>query len=243
MTRLVASELLKLRTTRTSWALMGGAVALVIVISAIAAALGSFTGATPGLGLLAVAALAQLFVLVGGVITITTEYRQGTITPSLLVEPVRGRLLAAKLAAQLMVGLLVGVVAFGVCAGLVAGILSSRGIATGMSTSYWVGSIIGGAVATMLYGVLGLGVGAILCNQAAAIVVVLAWIFVIENLLSVIPGFTIGRYGLAGVAAALSQAVHQHKYLHQLPAGLLLLGYTLALVIAGATVTRRRDIS
>jgi ABC-2 type transport system permease protein len=243
VTRLVASELLKLRTTRTSWALMGGALALISVISAIAAALGDFTGATPGLSLLAIAALGQLFVLVAGVITITTEYRQGTITPSLLVEPVRGRLLAAKLAAQLIVGLLIGAIAFGVCAGLAAGILSSRGIATGMSTGDWVGSVIGGAVATMLYGALGLGVGAILRNQAGAIVVVLAWIFVIENLLSIIPGFAIGRYGLAGVATGLSQAVHQSKYLHQAPAGLLLLGYTLALVLAGAIVFRWRDVS
>lgn len=243
MTRLVASELLKLRTTRTSWALMGGAVALIIIISAIAAAAGSFTGSTPGVGLLAIAALAQLFVLVAGAITITTEYRQGTITPSLLVEPSRGRLLAAKLAAQLIVGLFIGVIAFGVCAGLVAGILSSRGIATGMSTGDWVGSVIGGAVATMLYGALGLGVGAILRNQAAAIVVVLSWIFVIENLLSIIPGFAISKYGLAGVATGLSQAVHRSKDLGQVPAGLLLLGYTLVLVIAGTIVIRHRDVS
>lgn len=243
MTRLVASELLKLRTTRTSWALMGGALALTGVISALAAALGSFTGATPGLSLLATAALAQLFVLVAGVITITTEYRQGTITPSLLVEPNRGRLLVAKLTAQLIVGLLIGVVAFAVCAGLAAGILSSRGIPTGMSTGDWIGSVIGGAVATMLYGALGLGVGSILRNQAGAIVIVLVWIFVIENLLSIIPGFAIGRYGLAGVAAGLSQAVPQSKYLHQMPAGLLLLGYAVALVVAGTVVIRRRDVN
>ena len=189
MIRLLSSELLKLRTTRTFYALIGAAFALIVTIAVLGAALGSFkhTG-TAGRGLLAVAGLAPLFALVIGVIGVTTEFRHGTITPSLLVTPVRTRLMAAKLAAQLIAGLALGAMCYAACAALVAVILSGRGIPTGMSTSDWIEAVIGGAIGTMLYAVLGFGVGALLRNQVGAIVVVLAWVFVIENLLGIIPG-------------------------------------------------------
>jgi len=246
MTRLLDSELLKLRTTRTFYALIAAAIALIVAISVLATALGSFKTTTdPGRSVLGVAGLAPLFALVIGVLGITTEFRHGTITPSLLVEPVRTRLLAAKLAAQLIAGLLLGLVCFGVCAGIVAGVLSSRGIPTAMSTGDWIAAVVGGTIATMLYAALGLGVGAILRNQVGAIVVVLAWVFVIENLLGIIPGFGDGikKYGLAGVGSSLARSAGHSTRIGQLPAGLILLGYALVLVIAGTIVIRQRDVS
>jgi ABC-2 type transport system permease protein len=247
MTRLLDSELLKLRTTRTFYALMGGAVALIVIIVLLGAALGKFQGrTTPGRDLLTIAGLAPLFALVIGVIGVTTEFRHGTITPSLLVEPVRTRLMAAKLAAQLVSGLALGAVCYAVCAGIVSVILSERGIATGMSTSAWVGAVLGGAVATMLYAALGLGVGALMRNQVGAIVVVLAWVFVIENLLGIIPGGFgdgIKKYGLSGVGRSLARTATDTNRIGQVPAGLLLLGYALVLVILGTMVVRRRDVS
>jgi ABC-2 type transport system permease protein len=247
MRRLLSSELLKLRTTRTFYALLGSAVALILIIVVLGAALGRFHGrTTPGRDLLAVAGLAPLFALVIGVIGVTTEFRHGTITPSLLVEPVRTRLMAAKLASQLLAGLVLGLFCYVVCAGLVAGILSSRGIATGMSTSDWIEAVIGGALATMLYAACGLGVGALIRNQAGAIVVVLSWVFVIENLLGIIPGGFgngIKKYGLSGVGSSLARSAGHGTQIGQLPAGLLLLGYALVLVIAGTMVVRRRDVS
>ena len=247
MTRLLSSELLKLRTTRTFYALVGGAVTLIVIIAVLAAALGTFRDTeTPGRGLLAIAGLAPLFALVIGVIGVSTEFRHGTITPSLLVEPVRARLMAAKVAAILIVGLALGVLCYGVCAGIVSMILSGRGIATGMSTSDWIGGVIGGAVATMLYAALGLGVGAVMRNQVGAIVVVLAWVFVIENLLGIIPGGFgdgIKKYGLSGVGSSLARTAGDATRIGQVPAGLLLLGYALILVIAGTMVVRQRDVS
>jgi ABC-2 type transport system permease protein len=247
MTRLLSSELLKLRTTRTFYALTGGAVALIVIIAVLAAALGTFKDtATPGRDLLAIAGLAPLFALVIGVLGVSTEFRHGTITPSLLVEPVRTRLMEAKVAAILIAGLALGVVSYGVCAGIVSVILSGRGIATGMSTSDWIGAVIGGAVATMLYAALGLGVGALLRNQVGAIVAVLAWVFVIENLLGIIlGGFGDGikKYGLSGVSSSLARTASHTTSIGQVPAGLLLLGYALVLVIAGTIVVRQRDIS
>jgi ABC-2 type transport system permease protein len=247
MTRLLSSELLKLRTTRTFLSLMAGALVLIVVISVPAAAAGSFkTTGTPGRALLGVAGLAQLFALVIGVIGVTTEFRHGTITPSLLVEPVRTRLMAAKLAAQLIAGLTLGALCYAVCATIVAVILSRRGIATGFTTGDWIAAVIGGAAGTMLYAALGLGVGALIRNQAGAIVAVLAWVFVIENLLGVIPGGfgdAIKKYGLSGVGSSLARTAGDATRIGQVPGGLLLLGYALVLVLAGTMVLRQRDIS
>ncbi|HTW13035.1 MAG TPA: hypothetical protein VME01_09840 [Solirubrobacteraceae bacterium] len=247
MTRLVNSELLKLRTTRTFIALIGSGLALILVISVPAAAAGHLqTTAAPGRALLAVANLAQLFALVIGVIGVTTEYRHGTITPSLLIVPRRTRLMAAKLAAQMLAGLTLGAVCWTACAVLVAVILSGRGIATGFTTADWIRAVAGGAIGTMLFAVVGLGVGAIIRNQAGAIVAVLAWVFVIENLLSIIPGgfgTAIRKYGLTGVSDSLSKTAPQAHRIDQVPAGLLLLGYALVLVIIGTMVVRRSDVS
>jgi ABC-2 type transport system permease protein len=247
MKRQLGAELLKLRTTRTFYALMAGALVLIVVISVPAAAAGNFkTTGTPGRGLLGVAGLAPLFALVIGVIGVTTEFRHGTITPSLLVEPLRTRLMAAKLAAELIAGLALGAVCYAVCAGIVSVILSGRGIATGMSTSHWIGAVIGGALATMLYAALGLGVGALLRNQVGAIVVVLAWVFVIESLLGLIPGGfgdAIKKYGVSGVGSSLARTAKHASMIGQVPAGLLLLGYSVVLVIAGTVIVRRRDVS
>ena len=247
MTRLLSSELLKLRTTRTFYALIGAAVALIVIIAVLGAALGKFTNtATPGRSLLGIAGLAPLFALVIGVIGVTTEFRHGTITPSLLVEPVRTRLMAAKLAALLIAGVALGVVCYAMCAGIVSVILSGRGIATAMSTSDWIRAVIGGAFATMLYAALGLGVGAVLRNQVGAIVVVLSWVFVIENLLGIIPGGFgdgIKKYGLSGVGGSLARTASHATMIGQVPAGLLLLGYALVLAIAGTMVVRQRDVT
>jgi ABC-2 type transport system permease protein len=247
MTRLLSSEMLKLRTTRTFSALMGGAVGLILVIVVLGSALGKFQGrTTPGRDLLTIAGLAPLFALVIGVIGVTTEFRHGTITPTLLVEPVRTRLMAAKLAAEVIVGLALGALCYGLCAAVIAVILSGRGIATGMNTSDWIEAVIGGAFATMLYAAVGLGVGALLRNQVGAIVVVLAWVFVIENLLGIIPGGFgdgIKKYGLSGVGSSLARTASDANRIGQVPAGLLLLGYALVLVIAGTVVVRQRDVS
>jgi ABC-2 type transport system permease protein len=162
------------------------------------------------------------------------------------VEPVRTRLMTAKLAAQLLAGLLLGAVCYAVCAVIVAVILSGRGIATGFTTGDWIEAVIGGAIGTMLYAALGLGLGALIRNQAGAIVAALAWVFVIENLLGIIPGgfgHAIRKYGLGGVGSSLSRTADHATRIGQLPAGLLLLVYALVFVAAGTVLFSRRDIT
>ena len=109
MSHALSAELFKLRTTRTSWAVILGALGLVVLISVLAAATGSFSSSEDaGEDLLQISGLVQLFALVIGILAVATEFRHGTITPSLLAVPDRTRLVLAKLITALIAGALLG---------------------------------------------------------------------------------------------------------------------------------------
>ena len=243
---LVGVELFKLRTTRTSWGLVLGALALILVISIAASAAGDFShDGDPARGLLGVAGLAQVFALILGILAITTEFRHGTITPSLLAVPVRRRLMLAKLGAVVLVGLVLGLVCFGVVTAVVLGIFSARGIDSGLSGGDVLAIVVGSTIATGLYAAFGLGLGAVLRNQVGAVVGALGWVFVLEPLLRVIPTFGdwVSSYGLDGVGDGLSATGGNDHALHQLPAGLLFAAYCAVILLAGVAVVGRRDVS
>jgi ABC-2 type transport system permease protein len=248
VTRLVGSEVFKLRTTRTFYGVTLGAIAIVLIISVIAAAAGNF-GPTdrPGLDLLGIAGLAQLFTLVLGILAVSTEFRHGTITPSLLVVPDRTRLVLAKLVAHLLAGLLIGALAYWLCAALSLAILSARGVDTGVSSSDVVRALIGGPIAAALFAAVGVGLGALVRNQVGAIVGALAYVFVIEPLIRIIPGIddAVTKYGFGGVSDALARtSTETHpEPLGQLAAGLLFAAYAAVFVVAGILLMRRRDVT
>ena len=107
--------------------------------------------------------------------------------------------------------------------------------------------IIGTTVGTALWGALGLGVGAILRNQVGAIVGSLIYLFVLENLLQIIPEVDdiIAKYGFGGLSNGLFGADPDstNDVLGQVPAGLLLAGYAAILVVIGVLVVQRRDVT
>ncbi|HST40691.1 MAG TPA: ABC transporter permease subunit [Conexibacter sp.] len=251
MSRALSSELLKLRTTRTFYALVGSSLGLVLLIVGLAAALDdNWKGNTtpPSIDLLGIAFLCQLFALVLGILAVTSEFRHGTITPSLLVVPSRTRLISAKLVVHLGAGLLFGLATVVLILVLSSAIFSLRDIDNSVGGSELLKIGLGNAFSIALYAALGVGIGAVVRNQVGAIIGALAWIFVIESLLTIIPGFedTITKYGLGGVAGGLSgsdEFTDGGELLAQVPAGLLLAAYVAIFVIAGTVLLKRRDIS
>ncbi len=247
MSRAIAAELFKLRTTRTSWGVTLGSIALVVIISLIAALAGDFssTDEAPGADLMEISGLVQIFALVLGILVVSTEFRHGTITPSLLAVPDRVRLVLAKLVASLAAGALLGLVASALCAVIVLPLLSSRGIDTGTDTSDVLKLIAGNTAASALYAAIGVGLGALIRNQVGAIIGALGWIFLIEPLLTLIPGFedVITRWFPTGAANALAGTASSSDALDQVPAGLLLVAYAAVFVAAGVYVLRDRDVS
>jgi ABC-2 type transport system permease protein len=250
MSRALSSELLKLRTTRTFFALVGSALALVLLIVGLAAALDDNWDGTvkpPSIDLLGIVFLCQLFALVLGILAVTSEFRHGTITPTLLTVPSRTRLIGAKLIVHLGAGLLFGLVTVVLVLALSAAIFSARGIENSIGGSELIEVGLGNTLAIALYAALGVGIGAVVRNQVGAIIGALAWIFVIESLLTIIPGFedTVTKFGLGGVAGGLSGSdeMTDGELLAQVPAGLLLCAYVAVFVIAGTVLLKRRDIS
>lgn len=246
MTRLVGAELFKMRTTRTAWGLAIGALALIVVICVAASAAGDFSHESdPARSLLGVAALAQVFTLVLGILAVTTEFRHGTITPSLLAVPGRPRLILAKLWAVAAVGLVIGLVTCGIAAAIVLGIFSARGIDSRLTSGDVVEIVAGNTIAAGLYAAFGLGLGAVLRNQVGAVVGSLIWVFALEPLLRVIPTFGdwVAKYGLDGVGDGLSATAGNDHAFGQVPAGLLFAAYSVVILLAGIAVVRSRDVS
>jgi ABC-2 type transport system permease protein len=248
MTRLLSAELFKLRTTRTFYGLVGGCLAVIYLITVLASALGHHSrGDDVMRGLMGLAGLAGAFALVLGVLAVSTEFRHGTITPTLLVVPRRVPLLVAKLVTSVLAGLLLGLLATGFVALAVAAIASARGYDDGATGSEVLKMVVGGTLATGLYGALGLGLGAIVRNQVGGIIGGLVYIFVVEPLLRLIPtvGDWIQKYGLDGTTSSLTATNGRDatNVLGQVPGGLLLLGYVAVLVVVGVVLTDRRDVT
>jgi ABC-2 type transport system permease protein len=247
MTRLIGAELFKLRTTRTFYGLAGGALALVLLIVILATAT-SGKGDVTLRDSIGISGFAQVFALLLGIIAVTSEFRHGTITPSLLVVPDRVKLTLAKLGASVATGLVLGLVATGLAALIGALILDARGIASTLSGSDVTKMVIGGTVATGLYAALGIGVGSLVRNQVGAIVGSLVYLFVLENLLTIAKPLRdpVAKYGFAGVGNGLTgtgDPTADHPPLDQVPAGLLLAAYCAILLIAGIALMKKRDIT
>jgi ABC-2 type transport system permease protein len=249
VSRLVGAEFFKLRTTRTFYGVVGGALALVVGIVVLAAATGTWhRGDTPLRDLMGISGFAQVFALVLGILAVTSEFRHGTITPSLLVVPDRVRLTLAKLGASLGTGLALGLAATGLAAAIAAAIFNARGIGDGVTGSQVTDMVVGGTIATALYAAVGVGVGAIVRNQVGAIIGTLVYLFVLENLLQIVKSFRdfLAKYGFGGVGQGLmgtGDPRADHPPLGQVSAGLVLAGYCAILLVAGIAMMKRRDVT
>lgn len=248
MRRAVASELLKLRTTRTFMALAIACVglgALIVALVGLLAKLGPV--GDHGADLVGVAGFAPIFALVVGLLAVTTEFRHGTITPSLLAVPSRARLVGAKLVAHLIAGGVLGLAAVGLDLLLAVVILEARGIEHGIAGGDAVRWLVGVTVAGALAAALGVGIGAIVRNQVGAIVGVFVWALLIEPLLTIVPAFEepVQRFGLGGLIDGADGLPSEAGVttLAQAPAALLLAVYALAAALIGAALLRRRDVS
>ncbi len=95
--------------------------------------------------------------------------------------------------------------------------------------------------ATALWGAIGVGLGAIVRNQVGAIIGLLAWGFVVENLLfAFVP--SVGRFAPVHAQDALIGLTTKHL-LHPTPGGLMLIAWTAALGLIGAALAARRDVN
>jgi ABC-2 type transport system permease protein len=248
MTRLVQAELLKLWTTRTARVLLAltaaGTAALVTLVLTLAG--------RPGQPALGGDALRQLVLvpngpltlaaLVLGVLGMAGEFRHGTATATFLVTPVRGRVVAAKLAAAAMAGLAMALVAAAVALAVGLPWLHAKGIETTLADPGLAARVAALAAAVALYAVLGTGLGAMLRNQFAAVVVGLVWLHGVEAVLvGALQRPGLGRWLPSGAASALTAP--GAGTLPVWAGGLVFAAYGLALALVGGRLVVGRDLS
>jgi hypothetical protein len=252
MTALVRAELLKLRTVALPlWLLLTTLllVALGVLATVLTAGLEGAPLERDDPDILAVAvssaAGANVVVLILGILLLTQEFRFGTATPSFLVTPKRWRVLAAKLVAAALAGLAFAVVAAALAVGLSVALLSLRGDPVRLDRTV-VEVLLGAGLVMLLYGPIGVAVGALVRNQIAAVVGALAWTFIAEQLLvALLP--SVGRWTPGGAANAVLQlgevATTRGELLPVWGGALLLVAYALVLSLAGSLLTLRRDLT
>ncbi|MEO6827067.1 MAG: ABC transporter permease [Microbacteriaceae bacterium] len=280
MTNLLAgirAEFTKVLTTRLWWLL---AIVLFLYIGVLAGGLGALFGAIStgalassrgagGAGGAGGAAAFQnlaplvysfatsvgyVFPLLLGALATTGEFRHQTLTPTFLTNPRRGQVLGAKTASTLVVGAAYGVVALVAAVGIGAIVLSAMGIDTALGEgTTW--ALVGRSILAMaLWALIGVGLGTLVPNQVATIIIVLAFTQFVEPLLRLASSFTdvtaaLGKFlpgaasdGLVG-SSFFTISSPASGVLDWWQGGLVLAGYAVAFTLAGYFTSWRKDVT
>lgn len=279
MTRLLLAEVYKVFTTKLWWALLIPTVVIAAVCGFAGAAIATLpsvveeTGrTTPAVALTLPIALQQttIFAMVAGLIGGAGEFRHRTITTTYLTGSPRGAVLAAKAIVYGGLG-----VAYGLVTALVVmlGALANSGTAAFPAAPDTLVITAAGTAAVAIWAVFGVGIGTLITNQVAVLVVVLIYMLFLEGLISLIlripqlrledvaaylPGagssalqtdhaittFAAGFGDEAfGVREGLEAVVGSPDQLSWLGGGLVFAGYAALFLAGGWLAGRRRDIS
>jgi ABC-type transport system involved in multi-copper enzyme maturation permease subunit len=243
MSRMLEAELLKLRTTRTFIALTAAALGLSVLFVVLQGLIddqfdeeslremfnSDFTG---------------LFILLLGAIGMAGEWRHKTITGTVLAAPQRLKLLAAKAISYAVAGILMSLIVNVVIMALGTLILSSRDFETlpfsDLMDILWRSLLIAG-----FYGAIGVFVGTLIRNPAGAIVVLLADLFIVENVLAGLVPDVWKFTPMGGTGAAIAGVdFGQDVELLSTGVGVLLAIAWLAVFYAAAAATfKTRDLT
>jgi hypothetical protein len=248
---LIAAEWRKLSSIRTSSGLAVAAVALAGVVTVATVASGARdTGArtlASEAGRRAVlngAAPAEIVALILGIITVAGERRWGTEVPTFLITPRRTPVIVAKIIVVMVVGGSVGLACCAVTLAVALSVFAGDGVALPVLSSTTL-SVLGGVIiASAIYGMIGVGFGALMPNQTLAVSAALIWDILIENAVLILWGGG-GRWLPGGAAAALTRAslpYGGHLLAPGVGLGVLLL-YAAAFALAGVLRTTRRAVS
>lgn len=243
--QLVRAELLKVRTTRVAWALLGSMALLVAALVSLTVANQSVRELSGDHGLRTVlplgAALAYLFTLALGIIGMAGEYRHGTIGHVLLAAPRRREAIAAKLLAYFVIGLVFAGVAVALSFAIAGPWMSSKGVEWSLGDTLALEILAGSLLGSALFATIGVGLGALLRDQVLALFVGVGWTLLLDSLVNgVLP--EVGRFLPGGAFAAFTRQA-QDELLGWAEGGLLLLLYTAILAAAGAIALQRRDLT
>lgn len=241
------AELLKLRTTRMVFGLLGallGIIAIANLIGALATPAVDLASEDDQAGFFAAASSGIIFVLLLGVMLMAGEFRHGTITHTFLVTPKRWKVLVAKLFAGATLGLAFGALAELFSFVTAVPLLTLRGIDLALGDEAF-DLVLGTLIASSLAAALGVALGTVIRNQVVAIVTVFAVLLIVEPIVSGLIGIRwpeIPQY-FPSQAMAAALGVDGDDVLSRGGAVAVLLVYIGALALAGERLMLSRDVN
>jgi ABC-2 type transport system permease protein len=249
VTGLLRSELLKIGTTRGWWAYLIVLVGLVGIGSAAevgSRSLDERSGLDFQFALVDLVGIASLLAIILGITIVTTEFRHGTITPTLLATPGRERMLAGKAIAGVLVAIFFAVLAFAVIGAVAAVWVSIDGGDLQLADSDVAARAAKTLLGVVLWLLLGVVIGAVVQSQVAALVGTLVWLFLVETLLvgllSLLDADGVAEY-LPFHALDGADGSGGDNLLDYWPALAVTCGWIVLLGAAGLVRTQRRDIT
>jgi ABC-2 type transport system permease protein len=240
----IRAELLKIRSTRTALGLILGMIALTLLFTLLTGLLTHASGLSSREDqrqLLSLGSVAAVFSALAGVLLVTSEYRFGTIRPTILFNPERSHVLTAKVAAGALAGIAFGVLAEAVGWAIGYAILDGRGINVVLSSGDILLLTLGGLAGAALWGAIGAGLGAIIHHQVGGVITLLAGSLVVDDLLfGLVP--SVGRLTPTRATDALMGLRVDHLVSPGVGA-ITLIAWAAALAVVGIVVSTRQDIN
>jgi hypothetical protein len=279
--RLVRAEFMKLRTTSAWWLFLGGFLLFTALASLNnwfsnhyllypqadladrAQALAQAAHAHTPAGVAAIAAsmmtsgqfLSVLIVMLLGVHVATSEFAQQTAVTTFLTVPRRERVVAAKLTAAACSAALLWLIATAIDAVVTPVFLHTQHVSTSLTGWVVVRPVLTSLLVFVIWGVFGVGLGALLRDQVVAIVVAigvyLGGFAVVELVFHGIydlshQSWILGLPVIAPAVASQVMVTAGRAFPHAPPqwvGAVILTGYALVLAVAGTAATRRRDVT
>jgi ABC-2 type transport system permease protein len=254
MSALVRAELRKLFTTRLWLWMLLTAIALTALFASLGIAFADDPDNTsPPLdtpegqrNILGSASTAALIIGILGVIAMTSEYRHQTVTPTFLATPRRGRVVAAKMITYALVGVLYSAACTAVALAVALPWLAAKDIDVSLGSNGIPQTLLGVGAEVAIYAVLGVGLGALLKNQIAAVVGLLVYSLIVGPILSAIGAirdYTKYLPDQAGTALIQATPSEDAELLTQWLGGLVLVGWAVLFATIGYFLAVRRDVT
>jgi ABC-2 type transport system permease protein len=232
VSNLLRSEALKVLTVRSFLWLALANVALVLAASLAQVLTSNIHSAEDSRSAAQIASLSMLIGLIGGIIVMASEATHGTITHTLLVTPIRERVLLAKVVIAAGLGL-----AFALIAELLTVVVVTD-LDLHDARLVLLGTLIGAPLAAAL----GVGLGALFQSQGSAITVSLVWLLIGEGFAALLWGdsekYTPGR----AFGSLVTGVASQEGMLSMAVGGLAAALWAAAFLGVGGLVLVRRDV-
>jgi ABC-2 type transport system permease protein len=236
VSNLLRAEVVKVVTVRTMlWVALVDLVLLVITALSVSASDSSIQNASDDRDVAQIAGIAVVFALICGIIVMAGEATHGTITQTLLVTPVRERVLLAKAIVAAAIGFLLAVVTEALFLLIVV-----PGASLHFHNARLV--LLGVLIGAPLAGALGVGLGAAVHAQGAAIAMSLIWLLIGEHIVPVVSDtaakYTPGR----SFGALASGETAGHELLGMSGGGIAAAVWAVVFLAAGLLALLGRDV-